>query len=463
MNFPCRFSIRPIFASCFLLLALVVAGCQPDQAKDIKVYRDILNVKGDDKQADSNQPLSLHQALLLANGQNERLAIAGENYLQALIDRKRAVAGFLPTVGLGAEYNRIDGSDLAAGTPDHQLDTFASARMNLFNGFSDAANLKQKNATIDQQKQLLLDAQESLLIDVASVYYQVLRSEQSTEVLQNSLKLQQERVRDMQARSKAGVARPLDVYQTQASASATRVQWLNARNQVATGRALLAFLLNAPVEGSPLSDNYSVPADTPLPQSLHDSADKNRKDLMAAKAASDAARQHIEIVFGQYYPSVSVNFTAMLSQHPVEGPDWIGILNVNLPIFSAGRIEADVQQGWSQFRQAELARQQLARKVRQEVEASYRDFADSVQRLTELQIQVSAAEQAFTQADQSYNVGFATNLERLTAQDQMLAAQLQLASERYNNKVFYLALLRATGTMRTQALSQPAEPPSNRP
>jgi outer membrane protein len=432
-----------------------MAGCQQDQAKDIKVYRDILNVRGDDKPADSNQPLSLHQALLLANGQNERLAIAGENYLQALIDRKRAVANFLPTVGLGADYTRTASNNLAVGASNHQLNTLASANMNIFNGFSDVANLKQKEAAIQQQKQLLLEAQESLLIDVASVYYQVLRSEQSTEVLQNSLKLQQERVRDMQARSKAGVARPLDVYQTQASASATRVQWLNARNQVATGRALLAFLLNTQVEGSPLSDNYSVPTEIPDIQSLHDSAGKNRKDLMAAQAASDAARQHIEAVFGQYYPSVSLNFTALLSQHPIEGPDWTGILNVNLPIFSAGRIEADVQQAWSQFRQAELARLQLARQVRQEVEASYRDFADSIQRLTELQIQVSAAEQAFTQADQSYNVGFATNLERLTAQDQMLAAQLQLASERYNNKVFYLSLLRATGTMRTQALSLP--------
>jgi outer membrane protein TolC len=288
---------------------------------------------------------------------------------------------------------------------------------------------------------------------VARVYYLILRSEQSTVVLENSLKVQEERVRDMQARAKAGVARPLDVYQTEASASAARVLWINSRNQVAIGRELLVFQLNSPVRDSVLVDDYNVPASIPDLAALHAAATQNRKDLLAAADAADAARQQIEVAFGRYYPSVSLDFTALLSQHPSDtAPDWTGLVSANVPIFSAGRIEADLQTAWSQFRQAELTRQQLARQVNQDVEATYRNFGGSVQRLAELQIQVAAAEQAFRQADQSYNIGFATNLERLTAQDQMLNAQLQLSGERYDNKIFYLGLLRATGTMRMNML-----------
>jgi outer membrane protein len=435
-----------------LLVACLVAGCHPDQAKAVKTYRDVYAVPGDDSAAEPNQPLPLRKALLLANGRNEQLAIAGENYLQALIDRKRAVANFLPTLSLGAEHTQTATDNLSPGTASHQTNTFASARMNVFNGGSDIANLKAKDATIAQQKQLLLDAQESLLVDVARVYYATLRSEQSTVVLENSLKVQEERVRDMQARAKAGVARPLDVYQTEASASAARVQWIDSRNQVAIGRELLIFLLNAPVRDSVLVDDYNIPAGIPDLAGLHDSAEKNRKDLLASQAASDAARQQVEVVFGRYYPSVNVDFTALLSQHPAEGPDWASFISANVPVFSAGRIEADLETAWSQFRQAELARQSLARQVTQDIEGTYRNFQSSNKRLAELQVQVTAAEQAFRQADQSYNIGFATNLERLVAQDQMLNAQLQLAGERYDNKIFYLGLLRATGTMRLNTL-----------
>jgi outer membrane protein len=437
-----------------LLAAIVLGGCHPDQAKDIKAYRDVYAVQGDDKPIEPNQPLSLRHALILANGRNEQLPIAGENYLRALIDRKRAVANFLPTLDLGATYAALDRGNLAPGASDHQFDTFGTANINVFNGGSDVANLKSKEATIAQQKQLLLDTQESLLVDVVRLYYLIMRSEQSTVVLENSLKVQEERVRDMQARAKAGVARPLDVYQTEASASGARVLWINSRNQVAIGRELLVFLLNSPVRDSVLVDDYNVPAGTPDISELQARALSNRKDLLAAKDAAEAARNNIDVVFGRYFPSVSIDFTAVLSQNPSEdAPDWTALVRANVPIFSAGRIEADLRAAWSQFRQAELIRQRLERSVVQDVEATYRNFQGSTQRMAELEVQVAAAEEAFRQADQSYNIGFATNLERLAAQDQMLNAQLQLSGERYDNKIFYLGLLRATGTMRLNMLS----------
>ena len=67
--------------------------------------------------------------------------------------------------------------------------------------------------------------------------------------------------------------------------------------------------------------------------------------------------------------------------------------------------------------------------------------------MNQLRTQLTAAEEAFRQADRSYTAGLATNLERLTAQDELLSTQLQLASEEFNFKVFYLQLARAIGTL----------------
>ena len=80
----------------------------------------------------------------------------------------------------------------------------------------------------------------------------------------------------------------------------------------------------------------------------------------------------------------------------------------------------------------------------------------SQDRFRELQVQLRAAEEALLQADQSYKAGLGTNLERLIAQDSLLSAQLQLTSERYDQKIFYLSLLRAVGALSIRLPGEPA-------
>jgi outer membrane protein TolC len=311
---------------------------------------------------------------------------------------------------------------------------------------------------------LLLDAQAAVLLDVARTYYQVLRSERSVAVLLASLATQDERVRDIRARQKAGIARPLDTAQTEAQAAATRVSLIAAQNDVATGRSTLSFLLGVPANDSPLVDEAQLPQAAPSLAALQDQAARQRQDLSAAVQALEAAKLSVNAAIAQYYPSVTLNVNYFLSRQstPTES-DWNYLLSANLPIFSAGLIEANVRQAWSLLRQAKLSETQVRRQVVQDVEVACQNFQASRDRLKELQVQLAAAEEALRQAEQSYRVGLATNLERLTAQDALLSAQLQLASERYNQKVFYLNLLRAAGALTTRLPGEPATAPTTAP
>jgi outer membrane protein TolC len=441
-------------------------GCAVDQQKEVAQYQKVLraNLLANEREfaAAPGTRLTLRQALDLANRQNERLAIEGENYLQALIDRKRAAAAFLPTVSLVPTYsfretvNAGGGSASDASPNDRTFNVPASGHANLF-GFSDVARLRGSARTIEQRRNLLLDLQESVLLDVAQVYYQVLRSERSADVLASSLKVQEARVRDIQGRQAAGVARPLDVAQTEAQASATRVALINARNDVRNGRATLAFLTAAPVQESELLDAYEPPAALPPLTEMQALAANRRRDLRAARAAVLAARQGVEAAFGQYYPSVTLDVNVFVYRESF--PDdrmWDGLLRANLPIFSAGVIRADVREAWSFYRQAALAESLLRRDVAQQVQLASQDMQANEDRIAELQVQLRAARQAFNQADQSYNVGLATNLERVTSQDQLLSAQLQLTSAQFDRTLSYLALARATGELRHRLETTPS-------
>ena len=458
-----------ILAALTAVIAVTVGGCAVDQEKEVETFNSVLraNLLSSEPpfavDVTPDQSLTLRQALDLANRQNERLAIEGENYLQALIERKRAGAAFLPTLSLAPSYAARE--RVSTGSGDGNL--ASSSQQNSFldvplsGGFamspiSDLARLNREARTIDQRRNLLLDVQESVLLDTARVFYAVLRAERAVQVLENSLQVQDARVRDIVGRQQAGVARPLDVAQTEAQASATRVALITARNDVVNGRATLVLLTAAPVQNAALIDRFD-PADLPAVEQLHVIAAESRRDLLAAEDARRAARQNVDVAFAQYYPSISLNGNLFLYRESVpDERDWDAILRANIPIFSAGIIEQDVREAWSLYRQAAAAQSLLRRQVAQEVDIALQTLRTSDQRIAELQVQLQAAEQAFNQADQSYNIGLATNLERVAAQDQLLSAQLQLASAQFDRTLSYLALARVTGSLRHRLEIPPA-------
>ena len=457
---------------CLLAVLALVCGCVVDQQKEIDKYRQVLDGESPTTNPAPTAELTLEQAMALANQHNEQLGLRGEDYLQALISKDRAAANFLPQISLAPTYfvqdktiagSKDDNLNNSGAPKDKRLDVPVTGQANLFKGFRDVAAYRAAGRTIEQRRALLLDAQAAVLLDVAKTYYQILRSEKSVEVLRNSLKVQEERVRDIRARQAAGLVRPLDVAQTEAQASGTRVSLIAALNDVENGRAVLDFVVGVPVSESRLVDAAHFSDTMPTLEELRSEALRQRQDVLAAQAAVAAARYDVDAAVGKYYPSVTINVNYYLSRDslPTES-DWNSVLSANLPIFSAGLIEADVRTAWSLLRQAKLSESQTRRQVVQDVQLAYQNLLASHDRLHELQVQLKAADEALQQADQSYKVGLATNLEQLAAQDRQLATALQLTSERFDQKVFHLALLRATGKLSTRLPGEPATAPTTR-
>lgn len=456
---------QPHYAT--LVLFLLITGCAVDSKTEIRRYRDVLDGAGPGLAFDyqPGESLSLQRALLLANRDNERLAIAGENYLQALIEKDRSAASFLPTVGLEPSYTVADrataGSGGAVGTiggfrpVGRTLQRFEApvvSRLNLFNGFRDVARLRGARAEAERQRLLLLDQQALILLDVAQVYFQILRSERQVAVLESSVRVQDERVVDVDARQQAGLARPLDVSQTRAQLAATRVALVSARRDVVNGRTTLATLVGVDGVDGPLSDDFGdelspLTSLAPLASFEH-TALEGREDVTAARAAIRAARQRVYEAFSQYYPSVTLSLTGFLyRENYANASKWTSVLNANLPIFTAGQIHANVRRAWSELRQAALFESLARREALQGVRLAYENVSASRQRLADLETQVTAAREAQEQSEGSYRVGLATNLERLTAQDVLLDAELQRASERFDHALFLLDLTRFTGRL----------------
>jgi outer membrane protein TolC len=237
---------------------------------------------------------------------------------------------------------------------------------------------------------------------------------------------------------------------------------LRAQSDVANGRSTLAFLIGAPFVDGPLVDQFSPPESVPTPEELEALAETHRQDYLAAHAAQEAARYGVQSAIREYYPSISLSADYLLYRHPDAGGLWGMSLSALFPIFNAGLIQTDVRTAWSRFRQAGLDESLLRRQIHEDIQTSSQNLATSRSTLAELRTEVEAAQRAYDLSEASYRVGQASNLDRLSAQDRLLNAQLQLTSEQYNNKVFYLELLRSTGQFGpgTPATLPPLQPPA---
>jgi outer membrane protein TolC len=469
-----------LLLSTLLAGAVALTGCKVDQQKEVAQYRKVLDEnplpKLESAPADQ-EALTLLEAMSLANRHNESLGLSGEDYVQALIAKSRAVSFFLPTVSLQPSFlvaDRPNGpiapGQGGAGSPTAGPFRFTDNTARRFEapvvGSYDfhpigVYNLRAAESVIAQRRELLLDLQATVLLNVAQSYYQVLRSERAAAVLRQSLDLQTARLSDVTQQFNNGLATRLSVAQTRAQVDAVRVQLVQAESDARNGRSVLANVLGIPTGRLPhrLADTFPVPAELPPESDWHRRAADHRQDIRAAQAALAASRQGVSAAASQYWPSVGLDVQGFLYREAyADASRWNALLSANIPIFTAGLIEADVRTAWSRLRQAALSESATRRQVIQDVRVAYENFTTANRRIAELTDQVDAADEAYAQSQGAFQNGLAINLDVLTALDQLQSARLQLAAANFDRTVFYLNLLRATGELVPQQSSPATRP-----
>lgn len=436
-------------------LLLLLGGCAVNQTAEVAAWRSVLN-QGAGLPADtaanatlaSGEALSLRRSLELAVRNNEQLALAGEDYLQALIAKDRSYSAFLPTLAFAPSYLREERSRFGEETVPHKaLDTPLTGAVRV-NPVRDISASRAAGASAEQGRARLLDGEAVVLLDVTKTFYQILAAERRTAVLEHSVAVQERRVADTGTQVRAGAARPVDLSQARAQLAQTRVSLEQARTDAANGRSLLAVLLGVPVVDGPLENDLTPPQAAWTPDDLLPLAEQRRQDLQAARSGVLAASRGLESAWGEYFPSVHLNVTRFLSRETF--PDdvrWSGLLGVDLPIFNAGIAHQDVRAAYSRLRQAHTALAQARRVVLRDLRVSLEDLGSDERQLAELDQEVQAAREAMDQAEAAFKAGVLTGLDRLMAQDRLLAAELDQTRAAYGRDVDYLRLLRAAGVL----------------
>jgi protease secretion system outer membrane protein len=165
-------------------------------------------------------------------------------------------------------------------------------------------------------------------------------------------------------------------------------------------------------------------------------------------AAQDLNRQRaghaprIDLV-GTYGKSASDSITTVDQEQKIRS---IGV-QINIPIYSGGAVNAQVRQSAANKAKAEADLQSQIDKVVLELRKDYSALVSSVSRLNALEKSVASATVLVDATQRSVGAGVRINLDVLNARQQLFSAKRDQAQARYNYLLTTLRMRAAVGTL----------------
>jgi outer membrane protein len=411
--------------------------------------------------ARSRGALTLTDSFRAAAELNERVALAQEDLTQARLLRDNAMSQVLPHLTLVDDYYRQNPVTVSNSGGTGSVVTVSDSRNELrmdltqpiFHGLRDQNYLRYAKSNIDASRFQLEEARRLIYADVAQAFYTALEHEGEIRAFEEAVGAERERYREIEAWFEAGLARKTEVLLVKSTLDQDEANLVRIRNLLSGARQQLSFWITVPVD-LPLRDDLLLP-EIPVPplggegeedalKTMQSEARVSRSDLRQQEKVVESARYQVAFAQGEHLPTLDLDASAYLDRTNystyAEQTDWSAVLLLSFPVFEGGRIRSNVLTAKSKLRQAELARDELARQVELEVKNAFLTLQSDLATLATLQASVEAADENCRLLLEEYRQGLATNLEVVTGQNQLLSARLNLEHQQIQVRIDWVAL-----------------------
>jgi multidrug efflux system outer membrane protein len=292
----------------------------------------------------------------------------------------------------------------------------------------------------------------TLVTNVAAAYFRLRAFDLELDITLRSLVSRRESLRLTKLLADQGAASMVDVRQAEQLvyvASATlpilEQQIEQEENYI---KLLLAQYPGPITRGHSLTEQVRPPA---VPAGLPSQLLERRPDIHEAEQELIAANAQIGVARAAYFPTISLTGTAgFISSALTElfakpSGTWNVAASVIQPLYTAGKLQANVRLAEAQQRQALLAYQQT-------IQNSFRDVSDALvayQKTRETREQqellAAAAQDSARLAHVRYEGGATGYLEVLTNETNYLTAELALSQARLNEMLSLVQIYTALG------------------
>ncbi|WP_148861017.1 efflux transporter outer membrane subunit [Marinobacter fonticola] len=329
------------------------------------------------------------------------------------------------------------------GVASYELDLFGRVRS------LEQSALQSFLATEEARR----SAQITLVSEVANAYLTLLADQQKLRISEDTVESQQESVDLVRRRHDAGLGSELDVRQAQIALETARANRARFRRLVVEDRNALSVLVSGPVPEIPEEDviDPAVSLLASVPKGLDSSVLLKRPDIQQAEYSLKAANANIGAARAAFYPSITLTGSAGTASADLSGlfesgsGSWSFSPSINLPIFTAGRLQSNLDV-------AEIRKEQSVVQYEQAIQTAFQEVSDSLAARDFLSEQeeaqaalVEATQRSLDLAEARYEGGADDYLAVLDARRELLSARQNLVDVKLGKLTNRITLYRALG------------------
>ena len=317
------------------------------------------------------------------------------------------------------------------------------------------AQLRQAKAQVQDTEAVLLQDEQNLSARVGSAYFEAMLSYDQLALV---LAQRTTTTTQLDAARKAfagGAGTRTDVDEAQARLDQTLALEIEARQNVDYTRQQLEVLVNQPVGQLATLNVDKLELLNPEPNRIEDwtrRAEANSPQLRSLQAQLEAAREEVAKASAGHMPTLDA--IAQLSRSQSENVTnttnrytnaSLG-LQLNVPIFQGGYVNAQVRQALALQERASQALEVGRRDLGMRVYKEFRGMTESVPKIKALELAQKSADQLVLSNSKSFQGGSRTVVDVLNAEQQRTVIQRDLAQARYVYLISKLRLLALVGS-----------------
>lgn len=389
------------------------------------------------------------QALIeegLAN--NVDMQAAALRVEEAKVMLTAAKLSYLPTINFTPQ-GTLSSFDKSKPTQTYQLPVSASWEIDLFGKI---LNTKRgQKVAYEQSKYSEQAVRSQIICGIANTYYSLLMLDRQVEITTETAAIYKENVRVMEAMKIAGMTTEAAVAQMRAASHQVEASLLDLKRQVRETENSLAVLLAKapqPIDRSTL-DEQVMPEELTagVPMQLLE----NRPDVKIAEMTLAAAYYTTNSARAAFYPGLNITGTAGWTNSAgmaVLNPGKLilnAVASLAQPIFNNGKLIANLKVSKAEEKIAQMNYQQTILEAGKEVSDALFLYDTQNKKLVEDRGQVDQLDKAVTYTKALFQSGDATYLEILTAQQNLLSAQLSEVSDNFQRMQAVINLYSALG------------------
>jgi outer membrane protein len=408
--------------------------------------------------------LTLEQSVALAIKQNPTQQIAILNAAESTQDKNITRSDLLPQANLRVadSATRVNlhaqfGGTLPPGFPfpEHigPYQTFSAGPtfgMSVFD-FSLWRRYQAARSNVDASKASSLSVREQVILLVVSQYIGTLRAVANVEASRSRVELAQalyDQAADLQ---KEGVGTGIDTLRANVELQNEKQRLIEAENDREASLYGLSKLLNLdPRQKIGLADSLAF-FDTPQPdvEASIDDALSTRQEWKAIEAQEKSSKLEKQASQAQRLPSLRFDGNwAYLGTSTNNGiPTYQYTGSVNMPLFTGGRIHAEVVKADLELQKIEQQKADLRNQIALDVKTALLNLQSARNEVQVADLGVQLAKEEVDQARDRFKAGVANNIEVISAQDSLSRANDNQIAALYRFNQARADFARAIGQM----------------